>query len=144
MFLAISRYLPLVAALCGLGLFACGGGPLRMNIVVESEANNNSPVIISALVAYDAAVHSKLLDLTAAQWFARREQLLRDFGPAVDETLWELVPGQQLPAISRPLRRRGQGVLFANYRSSGAHRYLFNPDSPQKITCGVREMMVTQ
>lgn len=113
-----------------------------MNIVVEAEANNNSPVILSAVVTKDAAVHAKLLELTAAQWFARREQLLRDFGSAADETLWELVPGQQLP-VNKPMRHRGKGVLFANYRSAGAHRYPFDPAVPQKITCGVREITLS-
>ena len=37
-----------------------------------------------------------------------------------------------------------QGILFANYRTPGAHRYLFDPKRPQEWSCGLREIKLTQ
>jgi type VI secretion system protein len=128
--------------LCAAG---CSGTTLRVNIVVEPEANSNSPVVMSAVFIHSQAMVGKLQDLTAAQWFAKREQMLRDFPRDVEELYWEFVPGQQVPQIQKTMRRTPVlGLLFANYRSPGAHRYLFDPKRAQEWICGLREIKLPQ
>lgn len=128
-----------------LTLCGCGGGVLRANLIVEAGANSNSPVMLSAVMVHSTKLLNKLQEMTAAQWFAKREQLLRDFPRDLEETYWELVPGQQLPPVDQPVRKGAvQGILFANYRTPGAHRYLFDPKRPQEWSCGLREIKLTQ
>lgn len=123
----------------------CGGGVLRANLIVEAGANSNSPVMLSAVLVHSAKMLGKLQEMTAAQWFAKREQLLRDFPKELEETYWELVPGQQVPPVEQPVRKgAAQGILFAKYRTPGAHRYLFDPKRPQQWSCGLSEMKLAQ
>ncbi len=134
-------------ACVALFLFAagCGGVTLRVNIVVEPEANTNSPVVMSAVFVHSKPMLGKLQEMTAAQWFGKREQLLRDFPRDVEELYWEFVPGQQVPRVVKSLRRTPLlGLLFANYRSPGAHRYLFDPKRAQEWICGLREIKLPQ
>lgn len=134
-------------ACVALFLFAagCGGVTLRVNIVVEPEANTNSPVVMSAVFVHSKPMLGKLQEMTAAQWFGKREQLLRDFPRDVEELYWEFVPGQQVPRVEKSLRRTPLlGLLFANYRSPGAHRYLFDPKRTQEWICGLREIKLPQ
>lgn len=134
-------------ACVALFLFAagCGGVTLRVNIVVEPEANTNSPVVMSAVFVHSKPMLGKLQEMTAAQWFGKREQLLRDFPRDVEELYWEFVPGQQVPRVEKSLRRTPLlGLLFANYRSPGAHRYLFDPKRAQEWICGLREIKLPQ
>jgi len=123
----------------------CGATQLRANIVVEADANSNSPVMISAVFIYRAKLLGKLQEMTAAQWFQKREQLLRDHPKDLEEISWEFVPGQQVPPFEQKLRGRAlQGILFANYKSPGAHRYFFDPKRPQDWACGLREIRLEE
>lgn len=137
-----------IKALClltWLALAGCGGGTLRLNIVVESEANSNSPVMMSAVFVHSAKMLGKLQEMTAAQWFGKREQLLRDYPKELEELYWEFIPGQQVPRLEKAMKKAPlQGILFANYRSPGAHRYLFDPKRAQEWICGLREIKVAQ
>ncbi len=127
--------------LVALGLSGCGTKNLRVNIIVEADANSNSPVIVSAVVVHSSKLLSKLQEMNATQWFQKREQMLRDYPKDLEEIYWELVPGQQVPPLDKKVRQKAiQGVLFANYRSPGAHRYLFDPKRAQEWTCGLREL----
>ena len=79
----------------------------------------------------------KLLDLTAKQWFAQREQILRDYRTDLDEAYYEFVPGQQVPELlPRGGRGRLQGILFVNYHTPGAHRYTFDTNQVLKVNFG--------
>jgi len=134
-------------ACVALFLFAagCGGVTLRVNIVVEPEANTNSPVVMSAVFVHSKPMLGKLQEMTAAQWFQKREQLLRDHPKDLEEISWEFVPGQQVPPFEQKLRGRAlQGILFANYKSPGAHRYFFDPKRPQDWACGLREIRLEE
>jgi type VI secretion system protein len=126
-------------------LSGCGADTLRLNLIVESEANTNSPVTISAVFVYSGKLLPKLEEMTAAQWFQKREQFLRDYPKDIEEVYWEFIPGQQVPKVERPLKKSAlQGILFANYRSPGAHRYLFDPKRAQEWICGSREIKLQQ
>jgi type VI secretion system protein len=114
-----------------------------MQVTIAADANNNSPVVFSVILPRNQAVFRKLLDLTAKQWFAQREQLLRDYRTDLDETYYEFVPGQP---VSELLQKGGkkngvaQGIMFVNYQTSGAHRYTFDAGQPMKVSFGQRSL----
>ena len=136
-----------LAALCfaaglgGLAAAGCGAHTQRMRITISTDANNNSPVIFSVILPRNQAVFKKLLELTAKQWFAQREQLLRDYRNDIDEAYYEFVPGQQIPELTQKGGRgRLQGILFLNYQTPGAHRYTFDANQVLKLGFGQREV----
>ena len=127
----------LLLCLSGVALPACAPPAMRLSFNVDPDANNNSPVSISVIVAYEAPVVEKLLALSAKQWFQQREQFLRDHPKDIEEALWEFIPGQQIPPFQKKLKTTPkQGVIFANYRSPGTHRYLFEPGRPTQLMLG--------
>lgn len=129
----------------GLSLLGCGATQVRASIVVDADANSNTPVTIAAVLIYRTKLVTLLQEMTSAQWFQKREQLLRDNPKDLEEILWEFVPGQQIPAVNQKMRGRAlQGILFANYRTPGAHRYLFDPKQPQEWVCGLREIRLQE
>jgi type VI secretion system protein len=121
----------------GVTASACAPGLLKATISVDPEANGNTPVSLSVIVVYEKAVVPKLMELSAKQWFQQREQFLRDHPKEMEENLWEFVPGQQVPPFNRKLKKAPkQGIIFANYRSPGTHRYLFDASRTAQLTLG--------
>jgi len=133
-----------LAGLTGLAGTGCGAHTQRLKITISTDANNNSPVIFSVILPRNQAAFKKLTELTAKQWFAQREQLLRDYRTEVDEAYYEFVPGQQIPELTqRGGRGRVQGILFLNYQTPGAHRYTFDASQVLKLGFGQREVSFT-
>ena len=131
----------IAAALLLLGGVGCGVHTHRMQVTIAPDANNNSPVVFSVILPHNQGVFRKLLDLTAKQWFSQREQLLRDYRTDLDETYYEFVPGQTVPELAQKGHRGvGQGILFVNYQTSGAHRYTFDAGQPLKVAFGQRSL----
>lgn len=133
----------IAAALFLLGVAGgCGAHTHRMQVTIAADANNNSPVVFSVVLPRNQGVFRKLLDLTAKQWFAQREQLLRDYRTDLDETYYEFVPGQPVPELVQKGGRRNvsQGILFVNYQTSGAHRYTFDAGQAMKVGFGQRSL----
>ena len=132
----------IAAALLLIGGAGCGAHTHRMQVTIATDANNNSPVVFSVILPRNQAVFRKLLDLTAKQWFAQREQLLRDYRTDLDESYYEFVPGQPVPELFQKGGRLGvsQGILFVNYQTSGAHRYTFDAGQTMKVGFGQRSL----
>lgn len=113
----------------GLLLTGCGirakvesffGGRTEVLVgTLPQDLNQQMPVAVDLVVVYDKSLLPTLLQLTAAGWFAGREQFVRDNGPKVEVHSWEWVPGQKV-ATQRVRYRMGlQGaVIFAGYRST--------------------------
>jgi type VI secretion system protein len=134
-FLALFALLPFCAG--------CAPFTLKVKVTIESDANSNAPVMLSVLVVYKRDVLEKLQAISAKQWFQKREQFLRDHPKDIEEVVWEFVPGQLAPPFSRDVRWNAvQGVIFANYRAPGDHRYLFDPRGTTQITCGQKALTV--
>lgn len=129
-----ARFVAALAAVVGSG---CGAHTQHVRVTISADANNNSPVIFSVILPRNQAVLKKLLELTAKQWFAQREQFLRDYRADLDEAYYEFVPGQQVPELL-PRGGRGhlQGILFVNYHTPGAHRYPFDAKQVLKVSFG--------
>ncbi len=135
-----------------LSVVVCGAGcPSRQNVrfllepVVATAANHNAPVPVAVVAVLDRKLLDKVLDMTAAQWFAKREQLRRDFpaGDAFEEWEWEFVPGQTPPMAVIEVDRDALGaVIFANYRTPGEHRVRIGPQRKLRIDLGEDDISV--
>jgi type VI secretion system protein len=102
---------------------------VTLHVQVAPDANQNAPIPVDLVFAYDKAVAAALAELSAADWFARKAQMRRDDPgrQAFEIWEWEWVPGQEVPAIEQSVpagaRRWVRGIfVFANYRSEGPHR----------------------
>lgn len=95
-----------------------------VTMVAASNVNQNSPLAVDLVFVRDAATLEKLLTLTAAKWFASKDELLKTYPNTMTIKSWELVPQQVLQlreeALGSP--RVAGMVLFADYLSPGDHR----------------------
>ena len=106
-------------------------------------ANDNRPIAVAAVMVYDRTVLATVEKMTAAQWFANREQLRNDSPNGVDERDWELVPGSQLRLAPLPFPRKGLGLfVFANYSGPGEHRVRLDTWREPSITLGDRTLTI--
>jgi type VI secretion system protein len=117
---------------------------LLVEVDVEPGANDDSPIALSMLITHDRTVMEELLTLDATQWFARREQYLRDHEASIDEVMREYVPGQRVTPFWQRLRSAAsEGVLFARYRAPGSHRYRFKATRPVRLVLGHSSVIVS-
>ncbi|MGB0672076.1 MAG: hypothetical protein ACPGNT_11310, partial [Rhodospirillales bacterium] len=96
----------------------------EIHIDVARNANNNSAVALDIIVTYDEDMYKALLQATAKDWFAHKDQFRLDFPTGYDLWSWELVPGQLVESLplSDDVSRAVGSVVFADYGSDGAHR----------------------
>ncbi|MGZ5440847.1 MAG: hypothetical protein ACXW31_10600 [Thermoanaerobaculia bacterium] len=135
----------LLTARCGVTQKARSmfGGQLPFEVVIASDANEDSPVAVDLIFVYDKKLLDTLLKTPATEWFAKREQFIKDYGNALAVEQWEWVPGQQIERINvsyRPGARRV--VLFADYLTEGDHRATADPQEPFRLVLGARDFSV--
>lgn len=115
--------------LAGCGMF---GGPKAvkpdwksLRVVTAVDANNNSPLAIDLVLVTDRALVDGVSALTAAQYFAARDDLRRSQPDAFLVQSLELAPGQTFEVDPKPFRaaKGWAALMFANYGTPGAHRY---------------------
>jgi len=117
---------------CGLGVRtrALFGGTIAVQVQTDPLANQNNPVAVDVLFVYDRDLLATLLKMSASDWFAKREQLARDYPEQSGFAVWswEWVPGQIVLPQALPLQPKARaGVVFARYLSPGEHRARFDP-----------------
>jgi type VI secretion system protein len=112
---------------------------------VAERANENSPVAVDMVfLSKRLPLLDEVQKMTAADWFAKRAQLVRDFRDDIEVVSWEVVPGQILPAESVPtVRARSAAFVFAGYRAPGAHRYRVGSERTLLLSLGANELTVT-
>lgn len=94
-------------------------------------------------MVYDPTLVKSLAAMTAAQWFATREQLANDFPTGFDVRRWELVPGEQVDVRPLPFGRSGLALfLFANYPGAGDHRARLDVHRQARVTLGEKTLTV--
>ncbi|MFP4421620.1 MAG: hypothetical protein ACLFRG_13865 [Desulfococcaceae bacterium] len=124
----------LLSAGCGLFVRTRSmlGGRVDVSVVLSETANQNHPVAVDLLVVHEPELLERLLGMSAREWFNQRDQFQRDFLPGKDLDVWswEWVPGQRVPEQEIPLSAGAAGgLVFADYRTPGAHRVRFDPFS---------------
>lgn len=125
----------LACMLAGCGMF---GGPKAvkpdwrtLRVVTAPDANNNSPLAIDVVLITDRALVDGVSALTAAQYFAARDDMRRSQPDALVVQSLELVPGQSFEIDPKPFRanKGWAALMFANYGTPGAHRFRLQLDS---------------
>lgn len=117
------------------------GGNYPVEVWISEDLNQNSPIAVELVVVYDKATLDKLAEMSARDWFRKRDQLAKDLADKVDLWPWEWVPRDDLSAplehpmvLNLPFRMGAKGgVLFADYYSPGEHRQLVNPYKPIRL-----------
>lgn len=92
---------------------------------ITTAANRNQPVAVDVLLVRDKALIKKLMSTSAADWFDKRAQFMRDYPDPKDLVVYhhEWVPGQIIPCSSIEMKSKPRAtILFANYFSAGDHR----------------------
>ena len=106
---------------CGAWVFTRGvfGETLDMEVKVADIANDEYPLAMEVVYVYDEE-----LQMSAKQWFEKREQLKNDFpeDSGFESWQWEFTPGQE-ELLHLPLRGGAEGgMIFVNYFNEGQHR----------------------
>jgi len=115
------------------------GGHLEVKAVIDQNLNEGMPLQVDLVIVYDRALLEQLLKYTASAWFAQRQQLLSDFGPQVQSTAWEWVPGAGVALEKVRFHPHARaGVVFANYRTEGDHRQVVQPLRGFLVNAGER------
>lgn len=123
-------------------------GDVKMQVTISPQLNNNAPVPVEIVYLYDKALLESVLQKSAQDWFANREQFIKDNSPGkkFDSWKWEWVPGQTFAEpfeLSYRIGARG-AVLFAGYASPGNHRQSLDPQLNIALDLGPTDFTVQQ
>lgn len=141
--LAILVPLLLLAMACGLPnrVRSMFGGQLPIEVTIAPEANEDRPLAVELIVAYDQKIVDELLKIPARDWFVKRDQFLRDYGDVVDSWKWEWIPGQTVEPLDLTYGIGAKKVvLYADYLAPGEHRASIDPQQPFRLVLGRSEL----
>lgn len=99
----------------------------KVNISLDSDANQDSALAIDLLMIYKKELLDTVMQMKARDYYLSATQLKRDYPEMVDIWHWELTPGQVVkdyPITQRPDPVIG-AVFFADYLTPGDHRVRF-------------------
>ncbi|HYO11969.1 MAG TPA: hypothetical protein VE685_02095 [Thermoanaerobaculia bacterium] len=123
------------------------GGDVKVEVTISSQLNDNAPVPVEVVFLYDQGLLESVLQKSAREWFANREQFIKDNSPkkSFDSWKWEWVPGQTVEPfkLSYRIGARG-GVVFAGYASTGNHRQAIDPQLNIALDLGPTDFTVRQ
>ena len=96
----------------------------NIKIVAERNMNNNSATPLDLVLVYDEKLLGILLGLTANDYFAKRQQLLKDNSGMMEAISFEMTPSQVLPdyQVKYLYPNPAGAILYANYSTPGEHR----------------------
>ena len=127
------------------------GGPkesrIQVRVQVAPNANGGNPVALDLLLVEDKELLKKLQEMSAADWFEKRAQIILDHPKegALVVSRWEWVPGQviRLDEVRVAPEVRG-AVIFANYFNPGEHRAVLDPRRNVLLKLGESKLEVSQ
>ena len=122
------------------------GHPPTLDLIVDvaPDANNNSPIAFDVVLATDKALVKKLLAMSAADWFNKREQIKRDYQGKIQVHSWEWVPGQDVGKVPVEVSVSVVGAVgFADYSTSGEHRAILPLSGPATIAFNKEDLSVS-
>lgn len=134
--LRLSVLLVLCACVCASGCGPSGPTRLKLQFDVSNKSNDDNPIVVDVVVAYDPETFEELSQLTASQWFDSREsKILNNPGEALFRTQrWEITPGLDMEPLEMALPGvPAQGILYADYTSRGKHASRFDPARAQTV-----------
>ena len=155
--MAICRAYPLAwpalgpAALLALGLlpgcslFSSSAPISTIGFDVVENANGNAPIPIDLVLVGTNDLVPTIMGLTAAEWFNRKAQLLRDAPTDLRAESFEVVPGSTIAPrdVDRTPRPKA-AILFANYQTPGAHRIRLVTQEDAVVHAGARDFTVNK
>lgn len=143
--LRVLAVLVLACSLSGCGMVKATkslfGGNYPLEVWISEDLNQNSPIAVEIVIVYDKATLDKLIEMSARDWFSKRDQLAKDLADKVDLWPWEWVPRNDLETpldypleLNLPYRIGAKGgVVFADYYSPGQHRLVVDPHKPLRL-----------
>jgi hypothetical protein len=132
----LGTLLIVTACVCAQGCGPSGPTRLKLQFDVSNKTNDDNPLVVDVVVAYDPETFEELGQMTASQWFDSRDaKILNNPGEALFKTRrWEITPGLDMESQELPLPGvPSQGVLFAGYNSRGKHASRFDPARAQTV-----------
>lgn len=118
-------------------------GDINLNVTVDPEVNDNSPVAVDVVLVSDKTTLKELSALTAQAWFEKRKTLVRMHPSEIHVTSWEWVPGQEIASLKVPGTGIADGVLlFANYTSTGDHSSVLPRNGTIDIAFGPKDFKI--
>lgn len=116
----------------------------KLIATTDPDANMKSPLAIDVVVSYDPKLTQQLANMTARQYFKVKKQLQHDYFGRIYSEGWELPPNF---SVTETIYHHPLGVnavfLFADYRTSGAHRLRLIPGEIVHIRMMQTGMMIT-
>lgn len=131
--------------LSGCGLFTASAPISTIGFNVDSAANGNAPIPVDLVLVGTDELIPTIMALSAAEWFTRKAQLLRDTPVDMRAESFEVVPGSIIPprdVVRKPRPRAA--ILFANYKTPGAHRIRLVTEEDVIVHVGARDITVTK
>ena len=118
---------------------------LTLAVNISADANRDSPVALDFVSTNDKDLSKDISKMTAADWFQKRDQILRDFPKAssISVRSWEWVPGQVVPDLQIPLKKTPRALfIFANYSTPGPHRGVVDASKAALLTLGREDIQL--
>jgi type VI secretion system protein len=114
-----------------------------IQVNVADGANQNSPIPVDFVMIADKKLLQEVAKLSAKDWFERRVQIQRDFGPKAQVVSWEWVPGEHSGPVAIDVPGKTiAAFLFAQYLNAGEHRAAVNVKWPVAVNLGAEEFSV--
>lgn len=122
-------------------------GDIKMEVAISSQLNDNTPVPVEVIFFYDDGLFDGVLKQSARDWFANREQFIKDNEgkKTFQSWKWEWVPGQKVEPVELDYRIGVVGgIVFAGYASAGSHRQSFDPQLNIALDLGATDFSLRQ
>lgn len=89
----------------------------ELSIIAAEDVNDGYPVALDIVFVKEQPVYDALANLRATEWFAGKQDYLRQYQKKMAVMSWEVVPGQQFSKVILPDESHAAGwaLVFADY-----------------------------
>ncbi len=123
----------IILATMSLTLSACSFMPSHVGmssaqLSVTDKANDGKPLNVDFVAVRNDKLVKKIEALSASQWFEQKQQLLKENHDNLIVWPVKMLPGSQITVKNVPISGKPADslILFAGYKSKGAHRLILN------------------
>ena len=117
----------------------------KLYVDVRDSANEDTPIALDLVIVNNDELLKGLLNMTAGEWFKKRDQIKRDFieGGSLNCMSWEWAPERRILEYSVQKVPKAKAIMiYANYNTIGEHRFRVDPFKNIKITLSENEFLV--